>query len=204
MLPRSSATMGIHEQELDEERSQWVAARLPNPAPTNGRDVGNEGEYYIQFSIACFRSHQASAKHRIDMRTPPRRQPAEVTNHDRSTNTSPHLNVQAPPFQPSGIPNNSHPIADPKVTTSYSSNDVRSDPTYWSSLSNKQNYENTVAYTSPWTGAEMTRKELMEYGVGKQILSSDGGIVLTYFKPSFVEENIWARWEAKKETGNEG
>lgn len=28
--------MGVHERELDEESSKWVAARLPNPSPPEG------------------------------------------------------------------------------------------------------------------------------------------------------------------------
>lgn len=39
----------------------------------------------------------------------------------------------------------------------------------------------------------MTRKELREYSIGKQVVKPDGEVVLTFFKPGFVEEGIWDR-----------
>lgn len=59
-------------------------------------------------------------------------------------------------------------------------------------MSDKTNWENAIGYTSPWTGAEMTRKELKEYAVGKRIVQPDGEMEVVFFKPNFVVEDPWA------------
>lgn len=55
--------------------------------------------------------------------------------------------------------------------------------------------ENDVAYTSPWTGTTLTRKELTEYGRGKREVQDDGSAVNVFFKPGFLssEDDLWGR-----------
>lgn len=97
------------------------------------------------------------------------------------------------------------------TTTTYSKTDIRSDPTYWSttpsastllpSLPSQNKSEDAIGYVSPWTGAEMTRQELREYSIGKQVVKADGEVVLTFFKPSFVDEGVWDRLERREGKG---
>lgn len=105
----------------------------------------------------------------------------------------------------------------PTTTTIYSANDIRSDPSYWTSKSNANantnkrapahprdrntsrydnSNENEVAYTSPYTDISMTRKELKEYATGKRETMEDGSVVTVFFKPSFLAtpEELWGRW----------
>lgn len=49
----------------------------------------------------------------------------------------------------------------------------------------------------------MTRSELREYSIGKQVVKPDGEVVLTFFKPSFVDEGIWDRLERSSGKGRE-
>lgn len=49
--PRPPVAMGIHEQDLDGERSQWVAARLPNHSPVNGSNASNRDGKYSRTSL---------------------------------------------------------------------------------------------------------------------------------------------------------
>lgn len=79
----------------------------------------------------------------------------------------------------------------------FSKNDVRSDPSYRASNNEISNTDDDIAYTSPWTGIQMTHKELGEYEVGKEEILPNGKVEVTYFKPSFVEEGLWDRWEKK-------
>jgi len=99
------------------------------------------------------------------------------------------------------------------TTPIYSANDARSDPSYWASAPNKppvpyrkgnatsNTNDDNVAYTSPWTGATMTRKELREYGCGKQQAQEDGSVATVFFKPGFLasSEELWGRWLAPKQ-----
>ncbi|KAK5069816.1 hypothetical protein LTR64_008001 [Lithohypha guttulata] len=113
------------------------------------------------------------------------------------------------------------------TTTTYTSSDIRSDPSYWSQTNtsatvttptstntttnnhrpqsylpsriDRETYENEIGYTSPWTGATMTRKELLEYGKGRMEEREDGRIELVFFKPGFVDEGLWDQWEEGKE-----
>ncbi|KAK5954252.1 hypothetical protein OHC33_004825 [Knufia fluminis] len=103
----------------------------------------------------------------------------------------------------------------PTTTTIYSANDIRSDPSYWTSNANANTnkrapthprdrntsrYDNTneneIAYTSPYTDISMTRKELREYATGKRETMEDGSVVTVFFKPSFLAtpEELWGRW----------
>lgn len=45
----------------------------------------------------------------------------------------------------------------------------------------------------------MTRKELLEYGKGRMEEREDGRAELVFFKPGFVDEGLWDRWEEGKE-----
>lgn len=82
--------------------------------------------------------------------------------------------------------------------TTYSASDIRSEPSYWTSVSAKNAYDDEIGYTSPWTGATLTRKQLKEYASGKEEIQPDGSMVTVYFKPDFVEEGLWDRWEKKE------
>lgn len=42
----------------------------------------------------------------------------------------------------------------------------------------------------------MTRKQLREYGCGKQETQEDGSVATVFFKPGFLasSEDLWGRW----------
>jgi len=51
----------------------------------------------------------------------------------------------------------------------------------------------------------MTRKELREYGCGRQETQEDGSVATVFFKPGFLasSEDLWGRWLAPKRKGKE-
>lgn len=49
-----------------------------------------------------------------------------------------------------------------------------------------------IGYTSPWTGATLTKAEVREYARGKTVVDENGETVTVFFKRSFVEDP-WAK-----------
>ena len=110
-----------------------------------------------------------------------------------------------PPTAP--VPGTTQP--NPQPTSIYTPNDIRSDPAYWTQSQpqapqaalgtntsgfNTQRYRedpDEIVFTAPETGIAFTRKELREWGRGKEVLRADGGVELCFFKASFVEDP-WA------------
>lgn len=125
------------------------------------------------------------------------------------------LKASAETFLPSR-PAPPQPSTNP--TTVYSANDIRSEPSYWASSASKRpnnsasasarypssrhadvNFsgnDDEIAYTSPYTGTTLTRKDIREYGSGKQEIQSDGSMATVFFKPGFLAspEELWGRW----------
>ncbi len=128
--------------------------------------------------------------------------------------------AQAPPMTTTATPNR---------TTVYSANDIRSEPSYWSSTAsnrpatsvstrnpssryadiNSNETDDEIAYTSPYTGTTLTRKDVREYGSGKQEIQKDGSVATVFFKPGFLAspEELWGRWlpaASKEKEGDDG
>ena len=55
--------------------------------------------------------------------------------------------------------------------------------------------EDEIGYTSPWTGARLTKAEVREYARGKTVINEKGEEVTVFFKSSFVEDP-WAKLKA--------
>lgn len=119
----------------------------------------------------------------------------------------PSLSASAETFLPSRPAQPAQPITAPrtstaKSTTIYSANDIRSDPSYSASTltstrnANTSANDNEVAYTSPYTGTTLTRRELREYATGKQERQEDGSTATVFFKPAFLASSaeLWGRW----------
>lgn len=54
-----------------------------------------------------------------------------------------------------------------------------------------------ICYSNPETGISFTRRQLDEYAKGKEEVLPDGSRRKVFFRPSFVEDDLWNRWDGQ-------